>query len=263
LAKIEGSRHHTQKSKFAALKLSDFKRLLTPYSLILMWLLFSNAFATSSKFLSVQLYGKVELHFTNKQLGYYATAGNVGSLLGSFVYGWFSHGHAKGKFTWISRHQLDKFNLILACFGQGGMMLILVLRKVDWLAYICGFALQFFWSGWMIFSRALVLNYCPPGIAGSFAAVMFAAPNAGQVTGPMAIGATSKKVGPTIAVIITAILFCIPGVSSFFYRHPPIPDLVVGENVINRETSNPAPYQQLEDIEFRDMVPEEEKSVEP
>jgi len=217
LGTLEGSRHHTQKKKHAALKCSDFKRLLTPYALLLMWLLFTNAFATASKVLTVQLYLKDNLNVSNHELGYYATAGNVGSLLGSFLYGWLSHAHAKGQIPIISRYQLDKGNLILACFGQSGILLAILTCPVDWLTYPCFFALQFFWSGWMIYSRALVLNYCPPGIAGSFAAVMFAAPNAGQVTGPIAAGGMSSRVGPTVAIVVTAILFGVPGIFSFCY----------------------------------------------
>jgi len=219
LGALEGSRHHVQKKGHAKLKCSDFQRLLTPYAMLLMWLLFTNAFATASKVLCVQLFLKDNLHVSNPELGYYATAGNVGSRLGSFFYGWLSHAHTDGKIPCLSRYQLDKFNLILACLGQSGVLVAMTFVP-DFMTYGLFFILQFFWSGWMIYSRALVLNYCPPGIAGSFAAVMFAAPNAGQVTGPMAAGGMSSKVGPVWALVITAILFGIPGFFSFFYFVP-------------------------------------------
>jgi len=256
----EGQRHHFQKKKHG-LKCSDFKRLLTPYAILLMWLLFTNAFATASKVLSVQLYCKDDLNFPSKKLGYYATAGNVGSLVGSFLYGWISHRHAAGQMNWVSRYQLDKFNLILACFGQAGLMLALISKQEDWIAYICGFALQFFWSGWMIYSRALVLNYCPPGIAGSFAAVMFAAPNAGQVTGPMTAGAISQSMGPSVTCVITAILFCIPGICSFFYPKPPEIGILekqvstITETDVDVETPD-ADYEKLDDDVIIQPAPE-------
>jgi len=219
LAALEGTRHSSQ-SKKHGLKCADFVRFKSFYAILLMWLLFTNALATGSKVLCVNLYLIDHFDVSKSELGFYATAGNLGSLMGSFTYGWLSHAHARGQIHCISRYVLDKSNLVLACVGQAAMLVLMVICTTQLPTYGVFFVLQFFWSGWMIYSRALVLNFCPPGSAGSFAAVMFAAPNVGQVTGPMLGGAMSDRVGAAAACIITAILFMIPGVFSFCYPKP-------------------------------------------
>jgi len=89
----------------------------------------------------------------------------------------------------------------------------------------------------MILSRAYVLNLCPPGIAGSFAAVMFVAPNVGQVTGPIAAGGISGLIGDAACVTIMAICYGVPTLLLFPFPPRSIEELQVGKGI----TSAPAP----------------------
>jgi len=94
----------------------------------------------------------------------------------------------------------------------------------------------------MILSRAYVLNLCPPGIAGSFAAVMFAAPNVGQVTGPMAAGGISSKVGDAACVIIMAILYGVPTLLLFPFPPRSIEEKEIGGGKVDPINGSVPPF---------------------